>query len=121
MKTLVAQLVAAHAWNQTVNDQYRNQCETKIRRLESMLPRGSGIDNGTTVVECTPTRVILECGFHHMNEHGYYDGWTHHRITITPTFAGIVVKVSGKDRNQIKEYLADTYSACLESECTLTV
>ena len=120
MKTLIAQLVAAHAWNETVTPAYRDQCKAKIRQLESYLPSGSGIDNGTTVIECTPTKVVLECGFHHMDEHGYYNGWTHHRITVTPTFAGIVVKVSGSNRNWIKEYLADTYATCLESECTLT-
>lgn len=116
MKTLISQLVSAHAWSITVTPAYRDECSAKIRRLESMLPSGSGIDNGTTVIECTPTKVVMECGFHHMDEHGYYNGWTHHRITVTPTFAGIVVKVSGRDRNGIKEYLADTYATCLESE-----
>lgn len=82
-------------------------------------PSGSGIDCGTTLCEdkCTPTRLVLACSFHHMNDVGMYSGWTEHTITITPTFDGIDVRIGGRDRNGIKEYLHDVYSAWARSEC----
>lgn len=115
-RTLIQELVAAHAWSRTVTPAYRDECDARITRLEKMLPSGSGIDSGTQVIECTPTKVVLECGFHHMNDAGMYDGWTKHRITVRPAFQGIDVTVSGRDRNGIKDYLCDTYRTVLESE-----
>jgi hypothetical protein len=53
-----------------------------------------------------------------MNEHGMYDGWTRHAITIRPTFDGIDVRIGGRDRNGIKEYLADVYREWAHAECT---
>lgn len=82
-------------------------------------PSGSGIDCGTTLAEqvCSATRIELYCEFHHMDQHGYYDGWTRHPITITPAFDGISMKVGGRDRNGIKEYLAEVYYDWARSEC----
>lgn len=82
-------------------------------------PSGSGIDCGTKLVpeRCTPTRVVLSCEFHHMNDAGMYSGWTEHTVTITPTFESIHVAVSGRNRNGIKDYLADTYYHWATAEC----
>ena len=74
-------------------------------------PSGSGIDTGTELdLEATnENRIVFTCGFHHMDENGCYDGWTEHKILIKPTFAGFDIRVTGRDRNQIKEYLADEF------------
>lgn len=82
-------------------------------------PSGSGIDCGTTLCEdeCTPTRLVFACSFHHMNDVGMYSGWTEHVVTITPTFEGVHVAVSGRNRNGIKDYLADVYYAWATAEC----
>lgn len=47
---------------------------------------------------------------------GMYVGWTEHTITVTPSFIGLNVKVSGRNRNEIKDYIADHFSDCLETE-----
>ena len=39
----------------------------------------------------------------------FYDGWTQHILTILPSFDGFTLSISGVDRNQIKEYLHETY------------
>ncbi len=81
---------------------------------QDLLPSGSGIDNGTVIVEIDDDRIVLLCDFHHMNEHGMYDGWTEHKITARCGFyLGITVSVSGRDRNEIKDYLAETYQYAL--------
>jgi len=84
-----------------------------LQQLYTLLPSGSGIDNGTRVTDVSAARVKLECSYHHMNDTGHYDGWTEHVIRVTPTFAGIDVKVSGPDRNGVRDYLGDVYHHAL--------
>lgn len=85
------------------------------------LPSGSGIDDGTCIDrdDTDTNKITLLASYHHMNDAGYYDGWTNHIITITPTFRGLAVEVSGEDRNDIHEYLADTYREALSQEVDL--
>jgi hypothetical protein len=46
-----------------------------------------------------------------MNEGGYYDGWTEHQVIITPSLQhGFDVRVTGQDRNEIKDYLAELFT-----------
>lgn len=85
-----------------------------IDLLEKLLPSGSGIDCGTRVVvhESKPGRLVLKAEFHHMNEHGYYAGWTSHKIVVTPCFSGLGIEVrvtGGRNRNDVNTYLHDVY------------
>jgi hypothetical protein len=86
-----------------------------LQRLAKELPSGSGIDCGTEVDQrSTADRIVLTLSFHHMNESGMYSGWTSHEIIITPSFIGrFSLRITGRDRNQIKEYLSDVYSHAL--------
>jgi hypothetical protein len=79
------------------------------------LPRGSGWDHGTTFdIDASSTnRLVFSGSFHHMDEHGGYDGWTDHKIIITPTFDGVDVDVKGRNRNGIKTMLGEDFYWCL--------
>lgn len=81
----------------------------------NLLPSGAGIDNGTKIDrdKSTEDKLVLSCGYHHMNDVGMYDGWTEHVITILPSFSGITISVSGRNRNDIKDYLAETFDYTL--------
>ena len=81
----------------------------------NLLPSGSGIDNGTKIdLDASHAgKIVLTCGYHHMNDGGYYDGWTEHTITITPSFSGINLRISGRNRNDIKDYLHDVFNFSL--------
>jgi hypothetical protein len=47
-----------------------------------------------------------------MDEHGCYDGWTHHKVIVKASlWAGIDIRVTGRDRNQIKEYIAEQFNS----------
>lgn len=85
----------------------------KIERNE--LPRGSGVDHGTTIDldASTIDKIVLNTSFHHMNENGFYDGWTEHKVIATPAFQGVNLKITGRDRNGIKEYLGDLFYTAL--------
>lgn len=92
-------------------------CEDRILSIvKEYLPSGSGIDTGTKICfeRSRQNKIVLFCEYHHMTN-GFYDGWTAHYITIRPSFQGIRIDISGKDRNGIKDYLYDTYHAALTS------
>ncbi len=89
----------------------------RVDRILACLPRGSGIDAGTTVVSVTDKQIVLTAGYHHMNEGGYYDGWTEHTIRVRPSLMlGMTVTVSGPNRNNIKDYLQELYMRVMEQE-----
>lgn len=80
------------------------------------MPSGSGIDSGTKLDygRSTPDKLVFTMSFHHMNDSGMYDGWTDHSITVKPSLVyGIEIGISGRNRNDIKDYLGDTYHAAL--------
>ena len=89
--------------------------------LDSIIkdgPSGSGIDCGTKLDESsTKDKVVLICEFHHMNENGMYDGWTEHKIIVTASLQNSFdLRITGRDRNQIKEYLHEVYAGWLHEE-----
>ena len=60
------------------------------------LPSGSGFDNGTTIdrENVFGRQFNLKTSFHHMDDQGFYDGWTHHKIKVFPDWQGIDLKVA---------------------------
>lgn len=77
------------------------------------LPYGSGFDNGVTFdnVRSRGDRLVFNTAFHHMDENGMYDGWTDHSVIVTPSFiGGFDVRVTGRNHNDIKEYIAETFA-----------
>ena len=93
----------------------------KTDEIESLIkesfPSGSGFDIGTKLISATGERITLQADFHHMNNAGYYDGWTEHKIIIKPDFEyGYTLKVTGRDRNGIKDYIEDCFYNALNME-----
>jgi hypothetical protein len=88
-----------------------------LRQIErEHLPSGSGIDHGTRInlTKSSEDRIILMTAFHHMDEGGGYDGWTEHEVIITPSLAfGFHVRITGRNRNDIKSYLSETFQHAL--------
>jgi hypothetical protein len=79
------------------------------------LPSGSGFDNGTKVVEdeCVANlKLVLSFGYHHMDDNGYYDGWSHHKLIVTPRFDGINVCLKcalPRKYSLLKDYILETF------------
>jgi hypothetical protein len=94
-------------------DRWGDRIET-IRR-EALLS-GSGFDGGTALYLGTSTSDAIRFGvsFHHMDESGMYDGWSDHTVTATPSFVHQVeLTISGRNRNDIKDYIAESMHAAL--------
>ncbi len=85
------------------------------------LPSGSGFDAGTQFDACAHVddnreRLEFQTAFHHMHESGMYRGWTEHKVIVTPSFAGFDLKVTGRDRNGIKDFIAECFHYALEQD-----
>lgn len=89
--------------------------------MREHMPRGSGFDCGTEFdvwehVDNWRDKLVFSTSFHHMNETGYYDGWTDHKVIVSPSLShGFTLRVTGRDRNGIKEYIADTFHNALSA------
>lgn len=83
-----------------------------IEQMIEALPHGSGLDNGVKfcLERSTDSKLIFSTSFHHMNEVGYYTGWTEHKIVLTPKFGDYRMRITGINKNNIKEHLADIFS-----------
>jgi hypothetical protein len=93
--------------------------ETAEQLTADHMPSGSGVDSGTTIDldKSTADKIVFHTSYHHMNDGGYYDGWTEHDVIVTPSLAsGFNIKVTGRDRNGIKDYLGDLFYESLVSE-----
>jgi hypothetical protein len=118
-KTLIQEiastLLAVENCKQSGNVTWQDRHTAWLVKLAERLPHGSGIDCGTKIAAVsTPERVVLTLSFHHMDESGMYDGWTEHSVIVTPSLVfGFDLRVTGKDRNGIKEYLHGAYNASL--------
>lgn len=97
-------------WEGTHNDRLDRICE--------LAPSGSGIDQGVKLYnDSTPDRLIFSCSFHHIDDGGSYDGWTGHKAIVTPSLAfGLEIRITGRDRNGIKDHLHEVMHAWLTSD-----
>jgi hypothetical protein len=92
--------------------------ETISALVRNHMPSGSGFDCGTTLdTELSHAeKLVFTTSFHHMDENGYYCGWTEHTVIVTPSFSGFNLRISGRNRNDIKEYIHDAFSSALRTE-----
>jgi len=82
----------------------------QLDKLAGELPPVTRIDLDAS----TTNRIVLLTEYHHMNDGGYYDGWTTHRVIVQPDLlSGFNVTITGRDRNDIKDYLADVFRTAL--------
>jgi hypothetical protein len=99
------------------NVDWQPRWEDRIKVLiNAYMPSGSGWDTGTTLdlETSTPDKLVFYGSYHHMNDGGMYDGWTDHSITIRPSLTrGFDLRVTGRDRNDIKDYLAEMFDCAL--------
>lgn len=83
-----------------------------VKLMAATAPHGSGIDNGTEIDfdASTGEKLVFHTSFHHMNENGMYDGWTEHTVTVVPSLTSrFDLKIGGRNRNDIKEYLHEVF------------
>jgi hypothetical protein len=95
---------------------YEKHTESIRALVQEYMPHGSGFDNGTKIDldRSTSERLVFTTAFHHMNEHGGYDGWTEHTVTVTASLAfNFSLKIGGRNRNDIKDYMHEVFACSL--------
>lgn len=95
--------------------------QTIMALVENYMPSGSGFDNGVIFDfdESKTDRLVFNTAFHHMDDGGMYDGWTDHSVIVTPSLAfGFNLRITGRDRNEIKDYIAEVFQSALSEELT---
>lgn len=121
-QAIASALVAHRNCQESGNTEWKDRWAERLERYDSLLPHGSGFDNGSVVVkaESDDTKIVISTSFHHMDENGFYDGWSEHRVTVKPNLLhGISITVSGRDRNGIKDYIHETFDMALNEEIEL--
>lgn len=113
--TLAATIEARANCERSGNAEWFQRHTDRIANIaRELLPSGSGIGGVTVDLEkSTGDRVVLNVPFHCMDVNGFYCGWRDFTVTVTPAFSGHYVKVSGRDYNGLKDYLADLFSDAL--------
>jgi len=112
-------LVAIKNCEKSGNDEWLVRHRENLDKIvKNYLPSGGGFDAGVTLDdESNENRLVLNANFHHMNDAGYYDGWTDHKVIVTPNLASrFDLRVTGRNRNDIKDYISETFSFWLDKE-----
>jgi hypothetical protein len=97
-------------------DWLERHTESIIELVDRYMPSGSGIDTGTkfNFETSKPNKLVFSFGYHHMDENGYYDGWTEHTLIVTPSLAfDFDMRITGRNRNSTKEYLYEVFQFAL--------
>jgi hypothetical protein len=106
-----SKLAKSIKWIKDVNEDFYDQADQELEELKKFLPYGSGFNSGSEICleECQDEKIVILTWYHHMNERGYREEVTKHKVIITPSFRGMNIKVTGKNKNIIKVYIADLF------------
>lgn len=87
-------------------------------KLQKLLPIGNGIEAKSVILlKSTEKRIVIDTAYWHPNVSYETSRWTDHQIVITPSFEGeINIRVTGKNLNNIKEYLNEVFREALMKE-----
>lgn len=119
-----AALTAADNCRKSGNSEWLKRWGAFVTRISrECLPSGSGIDNGTRVLELTRDKAgfVLLLDYHHMNGDGFYTGWSEYRVTVRPTFSGLHIRIEGPRLSDVGDYLTDVLDAALQAEMPETL
>ena len=110
---LANKLAAYHNCLAVNNTEWANKHEDKIEELvKEYMPSGSGFDNGTIFdfENSTGEKLVFNTSFHHMNNNGFYDGWTEHKVIVRPSLMhGFTLRITGRNKREIKQYIHECF------------
>jgi len=114
-KQLSSLLIALENCDKSGSNLWYEKHSQTLEGIMNTAPSGSGIDCGTKLsVDSKPGRLVFNVEYHHMNENGMYDGWTTHKVIVTPSLAfDFDLRITGTNRNDIKDYLHQVYGSWL--------
>ena len=119
-RALAGALIALRNCQNSKNTEWEGRHHDRIEKLtKDFMPSGSGINSGTDFdfAVSKPERLVFTTSFHHMNDGGSYDGWTDHTVIVTPSlWNDFDLRITGRNRKDIKDYLHDVFREALRQE-----
>lgn len=119
MSTLLDEYVSLISrYKNLPTDKLGEICDTIESLTKEHMPSGSGFDDGTTFNfdESNENKLVFNTSFHHMNFHGFYVGWTEHKVVVVPDFRfKYMMNITGRNKNDIKDYIGEVFSAALDT------
>lgn len=96
--------------------------EERLAKLDEIqrhyLPNGGGFNQGTRIDinKSTHDRIVFTTSYQHA-KNGLHDGWTDHTIIVRPSFVyNLDVKITGRNKNNIVDYIDEVFRDALLSE-----
>ena len=124
-RELAGLIDARHTCIERGNKEWQdNHTQEILSLVKNHMPSGSGFDNGTKIDldRSHADKLIFHTSFHHMNDTGYYCGWTDHTVTVTPSlYLTFNLRVSGRNVNDIKEYIDEAFRHALMTSLQVTI
>lgn len=119
-RTLIAlRNCQAHDDNREHWDAMEDMHSDRIEKLcKDYLPSGSGFDSGSVLLidDSRPDRLVIRADFHHMDENGFYCGWSEHTVIVRASLAfGFELRITGPNRRGIKDYISDVFYSALNT------
>jgi len=122
-RELACLIAARNNCAKSANNEWYDKHEEHIEWIvKQFMPHGSGFDAGTKLdlEASTSEKLVFVTAYHHMNENGMYGGWTEHKVTVRPSLAfDYQIKITGRDRNQIKDYMHECFDCALCDICRI--
>jgi hypothetical protein len=112
-------LQAMENCKQAGNKHWYEQHNERLERIMVRAPSGGGIDSCTklNLEKSTPNKLVFDTAYHHMDGNGSYGGWTEHTVIVKPSLLwGYDLTISGRNRNDIKDYLEQTFQWFLDQD-----
>lgn len=115
----LAQAVQAQK-NMNADHPWFEKWTERIKDLMDRLPHGSGIDGAVTLDmnASHADKLVIHFSYHHMNGNGFYCGWTEHTLTVKPSFNGLNLRISGSNRNSVKDDLYEVFDHAMHEDVT---
>lgn len=104
------------------NNEWYEKYTEKIEEITNKyFPSGSGFNGfySFNLENSTPERLVFLCEYQHMNENGYYDGWSTLKVVIKPSLQfGFTFKLTGIQRKYSidSDYFEDIINEFLDKE-----
>lgn len=123
-KEIVGLVIQIDSSRKSVNRFWIEKSAKQLKDIvKNYMPSGSGFDCGTKIDLGLSNRsmLVFHTEFHHMNEVGMYDGWTEHTIRVrADLLSDFTMTISGKNRNDIKDYIYEMFDCALREEIGLS-
>lgn len=104
------------------NRRRHNKQVATIEKLIQRFDTGSGFDGRAAFNwdESHRNKLVFLIPYHHMNDAGYYDGWSKLKVTVIPDLVfGVHIKITGivrRYRSRDRDYFMDCVTNIILSE-----